>query len=196
MNYNLAISIATDSIKKEEGYAHKLPDGRVQAYLDKNANPNKWTIGWGNTYYEDGSPVKEGDIIPYSRAVSLLKYIVAQKEKAIRPAVTAKLNENQYAAILDLTYNWGEGNVRQSKLLKLINAGADQQAILDQWDETAITAGGKYLGGLYQRRLNEFKLFTADVAQVIHDNPQVSLATGLTILAVTGYYIYRFAKRK
>lgn len=193
LNYNLAISIATDTIKKEEGIP-TTPDGRAKAYWD--ADGKKWTIGWGNTYYEDGSAVKEGDTITMSRAVSLLKIVTAQKEKAIRPHVTAPLNENQYAALIDLAYNWGEGNVKNSKLLKLINAGAPQADILNQWDETAITAGGHYLPVLYKRRLNEFKLFATDVMQAVQNHPELSFATGLTIMAVTGYYIYRLAKRK
>lgn len=193
MNYQLAINIASDLIKKEEGIP-RLPDGRVKAYWDKAGEI--WTIGWGNTYYQDGRPVKEGDVITYQQAVDLMKFVVAQKEKAIRPYVTAKLNENQYAALIDLAYNWGEGNLRKSKLLQLINAGAPEAEILDQWDETAVTAKGTYYANLYKRRLNEFKLYSQKVMEVVRANPEISLATILTAAAVTGYYIYRFVKHK
>ena len=33
---------------------------RLTAYL---CPANKWTIGWGSTFYEDGSVVKKGDKI-------------------------------------------------------------------------------------------------------------------------------------
>ena len=54
-------------IKKYEGCklkAYKCPEGI-------------WTIGWGNTTYEDGRPVKEGDIIAQEKADYLLNHYIA-----------------------------------------------------------------------------------------------------------------------
>lgn len=194
MNYQLAIDIASKIIKKEEGYATKLRDGRVQAYWDSKGQT--WTIGYGNTYYENGRPVKEGDIITYSQAVQLMKAIVAQKEKAIRPLVTARINENQYAALISLAYNCGEGNLKKSTLLDLINNGAPIAQIEAQFVKTCVTAKGQYVVVLYKRRQNELELFMFEAARVITSNPEVTIATGLTLVALTAYTIYRYAKSK
>src|SRR5713226_7727753 len=104
MNYNYAIQVAIDQlIKPQEELATVLPDGSIQAYWDSAGKI--WTIGWGNTYYQDGSAVKQGDIISRQQAEDLLTYVVAQKEAIIRGYVTAPINENQYAVLIDLAYN-------------------------------------------------------------------------------------------
>lgn len=194
MNRELAIQIATDFIAKEESLYKVLPDGRVTSYWDKAGKI--WTIGWGNTYYEDGSAVKEGDIITKERAKRLLDFIVRQKEAAMRPYVKVSLNENQYAALLSLVYNCGEGNFSRSELLKLINAGADPQTIADKYDETCITAKGTFIQNLYDRRTREIKLFFSSVRKTILDNPRTSIAISVVVLAMTGYLAYRVAKAK
>lgn len=194
MNRDLAIQIATDFIAKEESLHKVLPDGRVQAYWDKYGKI--WTIGWGNTYYEDGSPVKEGDIITRERAKRLLGFVVPQKEKAIRPYVKVPLNENQYAMLISLTYNCGEGNVSRSEMLKLVNAGADPQIIADKYDETCVTAKGVYMPGLYNRRLRELKVWFSPVTRWISDNPRTTIAVGILVFGLTTYLAYRVAKAK
>lgn len=194
MNRSLAIQIAADIIRKEELIYKVLPDGRIQAYWDSKGKI--WTIGWGNTYYADGRAVKEGDIISRKQADELLLYIIKQKEAAIRPYVKANLNENQYAALIDLAYNCGEGFVQNSRLLKLINEGAPAAAIADQWDETCVTAKGTYLPVLYRRRLNELSLFTSKVKQTITDNPITSAIISGVVLILAVYYTYRVAKAK
>jgi lysozyme len=193
-NRDLAIKIATDFIAKEETLYKVLPDGRVQSYWDKYGKI--WTIGWGNTYYEDGSSVKEGDIITKDRAKRLLDFVVRQKEAAIRPYIKVYLNENQYAALLSLVYNCGEGNTRRSELLDLINSGADPATIADQYDETCITAKGVYVAGLYNRRMREIKLFFTSVRKTIMDNPRTSIAIAVIVMSMTGYLAYRLAKTK
>lgn len=193
-NRELAIQIATNFIADEEKLHKKLPDGRVQAYWDSAGKI--WTIGWGNTYYENGSPVQEGDIITREQAKRLLDVIVRQKEAAMRPLIKVRLNENQYAALLSLVYNCGEGNFSRSELLKLINAGADPAIIADKYDETCVTAKGEYMVGLYNRRVREVKLFFSAVRKTIMDNPRTSIAIGAIVLGMTAYLTYRIAKAK
>lgn len=194
MNYQLAIDTAIAAIKTEEDIYKVLPDGRIQAYWDSKGKV--WTIGWGSTYYEDGAPVKEGDIITRKRADDLLRLVVTQKEKEIRPAVTARLNENQYAALISIAYNAGEGFLKGSNLLKLINAGAPKEEIEQAFSVAAVTAKGKFVQGLYNRRMNELRLFYTETKRLLTENPEVSWATGLTILALAGYYLYRATKLK
>lgn len=192
MNLDYAIQVATDFIKKEEDLYKVLPDGSIQAYWDSTGKI--WTIGWGNTYYEDGSPVQEGDIISYDRAVSLLKLIVAQKEEAIRPHVTADLNENQYAALISLAYNCGEGNVDRSSLLQLINSGASSDEITAQYDKTCVTSKGTYVSSLYNRRVREVDLFFSNVKQAAINNPKTTIVGGALVLILATYFIIRAAR--
>ncbi len=195
MNYSYAIKVATDFIKSAEDIATVLPNADIQAYWDSKGEV--WTIGWGNTYYKDGSAVNQGDTLTRTQADDLLEYVVTQKEKAIRSYVTAKINENQYAALISVAYNCGEGNLRSSDLLKLINQGASQAAIEAQFLKTCVTSNGNYVQGLYNRRVNEFKLFINDAILAVSNNVGISVVlTGLTLFGVIGYYIYRAAKMK
>lgn len=194
MDYNYAISVATGFIQSAENIATVLPDGTIQAYWDSIGQV--WTIGWGNTYYQDGSAVSQGDIITRQQADDLLAYVVAQKEGAIRPYVTADLNPNQYAALISLAYNCGQGNVINSQLLTLINSGASQDDITSQFEQTCVTSKGVPVSGLYNRRVSEVNLFFSQVSQIITDNPSLSIITGFTILSLLGYYIWRAAKMR
>ena len=54
-----------DLIKQFEGL-------KLKAY---QCSAGKWTIGFGNTFYEDGKPVKQGDVITRERADSLFNLI-------------------------------------------------------------------------------------------------------------------------
>lgn len=194
MNRELAIQIANDFIRKEERIATVLSDGRIQAYWDSKGKV--WTIGWGNTYYENGQSVKEGDIITRSRADSLLDKIVREKEAAIRPYILVALNENQYASLISVAYNCGEGNLRSSTLLKLINSNADPAVITDRFDETCVTASGVYVSGLFNRRVRETTLFFSKVTQAVKNNPLTSMAAGAIFLGLVIYYTYRVVKSK
>ena len=84
----------------------------------------------------------------------------------ISPCITATLTDNQLAALLDLAYNWGAGNVCNSVLLQLINSGASSADIDAQWAKTATTSGGVNNSTLYNRRLSEDSLFDTVVASV------------------------------
>jgi Phage-related lysozyme (muraminidase) len=42
------------------------------AYPDPGTGGDPWTIGWGNTRWDDGRPVKKGDVITARGADDLL----------------------------------------------------------------------------------------------------------------------------
>ncbi len=74
-----------------------------------------------------------------------------------RPSVTVPLNQNQFDALVSLTYNIGSGAFNNSTLLKKLNKG-DYQGAADQflvWNK----AGGKVMKGLVRRREAEQALF-------------------------------------
>ena len=70
---------------------------KLEAYLC----PAKiWTIGWGATFYEDGSKVKPGDKITQSKADSLLDFHYDLFEKEVKKLLKVPVNENQLGALV------------------------------------------------------------------------------------------------
>ena len=119
---------------------------------------NKDTIGYGNTFYEDGTPVKPGDKITRERAESLFELIAAEFEEKVRPLIKANLTENQYSALVSFAYNAGLGNLQKSTLLRKLNANPNDSTIRAEfmkWNK----AGGKVLNGLTRRRQAEADLY-------------------------------------
>lgn len=137
-----------DLIKSFEGL-------KLTAY---KCSANKDTIGYGNTFYEDGKPVKPGDKITKERADSLFELISDDFAKKVVPLVKSQVNENQFGALVSFAYNAGIGNLKSSTLLKKVNANPSDASIrleFMKWDK----AGGKQLAGLTRRRKAEADLY-------------------------------------
>ena len=135
-------------IKDFEGFSSS-------AYLDVVNIP---TIGWGNTFYENGTKVKIGDQISKTDALKLLE-VVANRDFAdkIFPAIKVEVTQSQFDAMVSLAYNIGAGAFLKSTLLKKVNAGdftgAGEEFL--RWNK----AGGKEVLGLTRRREREKQLF-------------------------------------
>lgn len=99
---------------------------RLRAY---QCSAKKWTIGWGNTFYEDGSSVKQGDVITQERADRLFVILLDQFAAQLRPLITARVNDNQFGALLSFAYNAGVGAFRNSTLRRLVNTNRDSNLI-------------------------------------------------------------------
>lgn len=126
---------------------------RLKAYDD---GVGVWTIGYGTTVI-NGVKVKKGDTCTAEQA----KYYMAQDlkkfESAGNMAVKVPLNQNQFDALVSLTYNIGIGAFKSSTLLKKLNA-KDYKGAADQfprWNR----GGGRVLNGLIKRRKIEMELF-------------------------------------
>lgn len=116
------------------------------------------TIGWGNTRYEDGSAVQIGDTITQERADKLFVILLDQFAAQLLPLITAKINDNQFGALLSFAYNAGIGAFSKSTLRKVVNANPNNQVIrleFMKWTK----AGGKVLLGLQRRRAAEADLY-------------------------------------
>jgi lysozyme len=117
-----------------------------------------WTVGYGNTFYENGDKVKPGDKITQERAESLFTLISDSFADKVVPLIKSKINENQFGALVSFAYNAGVGNLQKSTLLKKVNANPNDPSIRDQfmlWNK----AGGKVLAGLTRRRKAEADLY-------------------------------------
>lgn len=137
-----------------EALLHHFEGFRSEAYL---CPANVWTIGYGNTRYEDGTPVRKGDRVTRERGAELFRNILKGFERAVLAAVTVPLTQGQFDALVSFAYNVGSGALRSSTLLRVLNAG-DYEAAADQflrWNR----AGGRVLAGLTRRREAERRLF-------------------------------------
>lgn len=115
------------------------------------------TIGYGTTFYEDGSPVKLKDkAISIERANELLEWYCQNKIRLPKRNFT----ENQIEALSSLIYNIGQTAFDRSKLKNAIEV-KDWGTAFKNWDW--ISGGGKFLKGLAKRRSEEMYLFFKDI---------------------------------
>jgi len=128
---------------------------KLRAYL---CPANVWTIGYGSTFFENGSKVQEGDKITLDRADRLLFFVVQKFEKEVIKMVTSQINENQLGALTSFAFNVGTGNLAKSTLLKKVNANPNDATIRDEFNRWT-KAGGKVLNGLVTRRKAEADLY-------------------------------------
>jgi len=137
-----------DLIKEFEGC-------KLKAY---QCSAMKWTIGYGNTFYEDGSPVMAGHAISKEKAEQLFEIIGDAFAEKVDKVVTANVSENQFGALVSFAYNCGIANLQKSTLLKKVNANHSDPTIRAEflkWNKAA----GKVLAGLTRRREAEANLY-------------------------------------
>ena len=137
-----------DLIKSFEGL-------RLETY---RCSANKETIGYGSTFYEDGSPVKLGDKITKERADSLFEKVSDSFAAKVKNCIQKDINENQFAALVSFAYNVGIGNLKSSTLLKKVNANPNDPTIMQEFKKWN-RASGKVLAGLTRRREAEANLY-------------------------------------
>lgn len=120
---------------------------RLTAYKDA---VGVWTIGYGHT-----GDVKPGQKITQARAEELLRSDAGRFVKAVNEKVKVALNQNQFDALVSLSYNLGANG--WSELLAKLNRGdyAGAQKMFGEY----VHAGGKVLKGLVRRRAEEAELF-------------------------------------
>ena len=128
----------------------------LKPYLDSVKIP---TIGYGNTYYNDGKRVTLLDNpITQEQAFELFKTIADRFALRVSGLVKTDINQNQLNALTSLAYNIGTANFQSSTLLKKVNINPNDITIafeFKKWNK----AGGKVLNGLTKRRLKESNLY-------------------------------------
>ena len=127
---------------------------RLNAYDD---GVGVWTIGYGTTLYPNGIKVKRGDTCTLPQAKDYMAHDLKRFERAVYENVKVSLNQNQFDALVSLTYNIGATAFGESTLLKKLNSG-DYKGAAAQFD-VWIKAGGKRLDGLVKRRAKEKAVF-------------------------------------
>lgn len=115
------------------------------------------TIGFGTT----GKNIHEGMTITEAQAEAFLQADLAKFEAAVQRLVHHPLNDNEFAALVSLTYNVGAGALVHTHLATALNKGqmATAADCILAWNH----AGGHVLAGLTRRREAERKLFLTPV---------------------------------
>jgi len=137
-----------DLIKSFEGC-------KLKAY---QCSAKKWTIGYGNTFFEDGTPVVAGNAISQQKAEQLFEIIANDFSAKVAKLVPSHITPNQFASLVSFAYNCGVVNLQKSTLLKKVNANHNDPSIRAEfmkWNK----AGGKVLAGLTRRREAEANLY-------------------------------------
>lgn len=142
-----------DLIKRFEGF-------RSKPYY---CPANVVTIGFGTTIYPTGRKVAMKDkAITEAQAEVYLKHDCNKFENLVENMVTAKLNENQFSALVSFAYNCGAAALLKSTLLKKINANPNDESIRAEfmkWDRARVNGVLTPLDGLRKRREAEANLY-------------------------------------
>jgi GH24 family phage-related lysozyme (muramidase) len=142
----------------------------LKAYPDPKTGGEPWTIGWGNTRWMDGSPVKPGQTITAAEADTLLDDSL---RKFFWPQIRlithfADMSDEQRGALLSFAYNLGagfygsEGFTTISRLLRNKDWDKVSEAlVLYRNPGSDVEAGLKRRrvaeGALWSRGLQKFK---------------------------------------
>jgi lysozyme len=131
---------------------------RLKPYL---CSANVPTIGYGNTFYENGVKVQLTDPpITEQRADDLLQIIVHKFSLKVLQLVKSDINQNQFNALVSFAFNvgYGRGGLATSTLLKLVNNNPNDANIAKEflrWNR----AGGRVNKGLTNRRIKESAVY-------------------------------------
>ena len=143
------LELAAELCKRFEGF-------RSKPYL---CPANVATIGYGSTYYANGTKVTLNDPPTTQEEAHVL--LMHELEHTYLPGVLRNCpilatDEKKCNAIVDFVYNLGIGRLQTSTLRRKINAleweAAKEQLML--WNK----GGGKVLSGLTKRRVAECAL--------------------------------------
>lgn len=146
MNRGIAI------IRKYEGL-------KLKSYL---CPANIWSIGYGATFYENGTRVLPNERITMDRADKLLHFQVKLFADEVRKTVKSKLNDNQLGALVSFCFNVGGAQFSRSTLARKANINPNDPTIRAEFMRWT-RGGGKVLPGLVKRREEEANLYYAPV---------------------------------
>lgn len=154
-------------IRKEEGF-------QANAYKDNT----RVSIGYGCTFYEDGTPVELGDTITRAKAETLLLYHCNLNEKYLNSYVSASLNQSQRDALISLIYNIGPGNF--SKRWRWVMDAVRKNPN----DTTAVREAFLKIPHLSERRKREADLYVSQNSGIVSSTPLI-----ITLLMIAlGYF--------
>jgi lysozyme len=131
---------------------------RLAAYLD---SVGIWTIGYGTTVYPNGKKVAKGDTCTEAQANEFKANDLKKFVPAVSSLIQVPVTQNQFDALVSLTYNIGVGAIGGSTLIKKLNAkdykGAAEQFLV--WNKGRVNGVLQVIPGLTNRRIKEKAYF-------------------------------------
>ncbi len=115
------------------------------------------TIGYGHKI----QPGEKFTTITEGEALQILAEDTAWAQAAVNAYVKVPITQSMFDALVSLVFNWGSGNFLSSTHLQKLNAG-DYYGAADRIKAHPITAGGKVMQGLINRRAAEYVLFLSE----------------------------------
>ena len=113
-----------DLIKSFEGLS-------LKPYLCPAGIP---TIGYGSTFYEDGTKVTLKDkAITEAKATKMLLHEITVTEKYVDVFCQDRINQNQFDALVSFAYNTGSNALKTSTLLVKLNKNVNDPTIKDEF---------------------------------------------------------------
>ncbi len=117
------------------------------------------TVGYGNTYYENGVKVQMSDPpITKQRAEELLKHSADRYASKVANLLKKPVTQNQFNALVSFCFNIGSGALASSTLLKLVNINPNDAMIAKEflrWNKVNKVPNN----GLTNRRIKESALY-------------------------------------
>lgn len=163
---------------------------KLTAYPDPGSRDGTpWTIGYGHTS-DAHMQVRRGLTITQAQADAALEHDLNETAAAVESLLKVPVNDSQFGALVSFTFNVGVTALKNSTLLKKLNAG-DYSAVpaqLARWNKN----DGKVMPGLTNRRAAEAGLWAKGgfVASNIVDakpgNPTTELLKPETLTAGGG----------
>jgi len=148
------------------GKGRIAPVSYSQVAMDKIAD---WEGGYQDKPFDDvgtqrigfGREYKKGEKTTEAKERGWLMNKVQDIGDWLDGVVTADLNANQKAALTSLVYNVGKGSFLKSKALKALNKGDMDEFRSQAFSKNKgwVKSKGKFLQGLYNRRMKEQALF-------------------------------------
>ena len=150
---------------------------RTEAYQDQKG---VWTIGYGHTSAAGAPKVTKGMKITKQEALEIFERDLTLAKKGVDRLVKVTLNDNQYGALVSFVHNLGEGNFKNSTLLKKVNS-KDFDAIpteLLKWVNIRINGKLTFSKGLWNRRKAEGALWKASSSSPVQSPQETTKASG------------------
>ena len=131
---------------------------RLQSYQDV---AGIWTIGYGHT----GPEVDADQTISEAEAEALLRKDLARFENGVTSAVRVDIDQDQFDALVSLSFNIGVSAFKKSTALKLLNKGDVLGAAeaITWWNKATINGVKQEVLGLVRRRAAEAALFLQNI---------------------------------
>lgn len=132
-----------------------------------------WTIGWGTTQYENGAPVKAGQVLQQWKADELLNLEVQSKARSVQNLTSkVQLKQCQFDALTSFAYNVGIAALTSSTLLRRVLKSPFDPTIYDcflMWNKAHVDGKLEVVPGLTARRKSEAWLYANDELKYYHE---------------------------